>query len=234
MVSTLISRNEASKVIRIRALATAARLRAVFVFGGLLAISAAGGVVAADRQPPPSVNGNAQAKASSPAPKPQTAARPLWTELTPAQQQALAPLATEWDKLDGLRKTKWLAIGNKYASMSPDEQQRVQERMRDWVKLTPEQRRVARESYARAKKLNRDQKSAQWQQYQQLPEEQKKKLAADSASKKHVATLPSASQSKAKPVPPIKSAPKPVLEKSVTPEAANQSVIQAGSQPANK
>lgn len=160
--------------------------------------------------------------------------KPLWIELTPAQQQALAPLSTEWDKLDSFRKNKWLAIGNKYASMKPDEQQRVQERMRDWVKLTPEQRRIARESYARTKKMNSDQKSAHWEQYQQLPEEQKKKLAADAASKKHVANLPSAAQSKTKTVPPIKSAPKPVLEQSVTPQATNQSALQPSTPPANK
>ncbi|TFW02416.1 DUF3106 domain-containing protein [Oxalobacteraceae bacterium OM1] len=160
---------------------------------------------------------------------------PLWSELTPAQQQALAPLAPEWDRLDSFRKNKWLAIGNKYATMKPDEQQRIQERMRDWVKLTPEQRRIARESFARAKKLPPDQKSEQWQQYQQLPEEQKKRLAADAASKKHVATLPSATQpAKTKTVPPIKSAPKQVLEKSVTPEAAHQSALQPVNQPDKK
>jgi hypothetical protein len=164
----------------------------------------------------------------------QGATKPLWTDLTPAQQQALAPLATEWDKLNSARKSKWLAIGNKYASMKPDEQQRVQARMRDWIKLTPEQRRIARESYARAKKLDPNQKSEQWQKYQQLPEEQKKKLASDAASRKRVAALPPASQAKSKTVPPIKSAPKPVLEQSVTPQAATQSALQPTPQPATK
>lgn len=167
---------------------------------------------------------------------PQPVAAPVWTELTPAQQQALAPLAAEWDKLDSFRKHKWLAIGNKFAKMKPDEQQRVHERMREWVKLTPEQRRIARESYARAKKLNPAQKSAQWQQYQRLPEEQKKKLAADATSKKRVAALPSATaQGKnSKTVPPIKSAPKPVIEQSVTPQAATQSALQPAPPPATK
>jgi hypothetical protein len=161
----------------------------------------------------------------------------LWSELTPLQQQALAPLAGEWDQLDAFRKGKWLAIGNKYHSMKPDEQNRVQERMREWIKLTPEQRKMARESFARAKKLDSTQKNEQWQQYQQLPEEQKKKLAEDATAKKKVATLPSAaSQAKnEKPVPPIKSAPKPVIEQSVTPKAATQAPLQnQGAAPANK
>ncbi len=207
--------------------ATARSLRAVFILACSLA------AVVAVHAAPVGVNANAPAAKATPA-KPRPATKPLWADLTPAQQQALAPLAPEWDRLDSFRKNKWLAIGNKYSSMKPDEQQRVQERMRDWIKLTPEQRRMARESYARAKKLNPDQKSAKWDEYQQLPEEQKKKLAeAAAASRKRVATLPSpATQGKAsKTIPPIKSAPQPVLEQSVTPQPAGQSALQSGPQP---
>lgn len=142
---------------------------------------------------------------------------PAWKDLSAMQQQALSPLASEWDKLDTSHKSKWLALIKKFVSMKPDEQARVQERMRAWVALTPDQRRVARESYARTKKLNTDQKSAQWEQYQQLPEEQKKKLAAEAAKNK-VATPPPA-QSKPKVVPTLKSATKPVLQESVRPHA---------------
>lgn len=147
-------------------------------------------------------------------------AKPTWAELTPAQQQALAPLSNEWDKLDPSRKKKWLEIAKKYSTMKPEDQLRLQTRMSAWAKLTPEQRRVARENYARTKKLNADQKAAQWQQYQQLPEDQKKKLATDAASKKQVANLPSA-KSRHKTVAPIKSTqkPKPLLVQPVTPPA---------------
>lgn len=175
----------------------------------------------------PKVSGNLTAS-------PQPAARPLWHELTPAQQQALAPLASEWNKLDSFRKNKWLAIGNKFTKMTPDEQQRIQERMRDWVTLTPEQRRVARESYVRTKKLDSDQKSAHWEKYQQLSDEQKKKLAAGATAKKPVATLPSPATrgNTGNTVPPIKSAPQRVLEQSVTPQAASQSAIPSSIPPA--
>lgn len=209
--------------------ATARGLRAVCFLGAVLTAAVANGQANTGAGLPhaaaPSLN-------SKPAPI-QPATKPVWAELTPAQQQALAPLATEWDKIEDIRKKKWLEIANKFSAMKPDEQQRMHTRMRDWAKLTPEQRRVARESYARSKKLNPDQKSAQWQQYQQLPEDQKKKLAADTASKKHVANLPPA-HSKNKTVPPIKSTPKPVLEQSVTPQVANQSVIQPSAPPATK
>lgn len=225
------------------ALSAARRLRAAFIWGTVLLAGATVYAAMPDSAPtavPGTADSSAAAasaasKASDTKPQAaqtvQTAVRPLWVDLSPAQQQALAPLAAEWDSLDSFRKDKWLAIGNKYAKMKPHEQQRVQERMRDWVKLTPEQRRIARESYARAKKLNPDQKSAHWQQYQQLPEEQKKKLAADAVSKKHVATLPSATAqgNHSKTVPPIKSTPKPVIERSVTPQAANRPALQPSS-----
>lgn len=133
--------------------------------------------------------------------------KPSWIELTPAQQQALAPLSTEWDKFDAARKKKWLEIGNKFPKMTPDEQQRVQERMREWIKLTPEQRHLVRENYARAKKLNPTQKTTQWQNYQQLPEEQKKKLADEAAAKKRVANLPTSPQSMGKTIHTTKSKP---------------------------
>ncbi|MES2538576.1 MAG: DUF3106 domain-containing protein [Pseudomonadota bacterium] len=160
--------------------------------------------------------------------------KPLWANLTPPQQQALFPLAAEWDRLDPVHKTKWLAISSKFSTMKNDQQVRLQNRMRDWAKLTPEQRRVARESYSRAKKLNPGQRTAEWQQYQQLPEEQKRKLAAEAAAKKRIANLPSASQGKNKVTPPPKSALKSQSEQSLMPSAGNQSALQPSTQPAIK
>ena len=133
--------------------------------------------------------------------------KPLWATLSRPQQVALEPLAGEWDRMEGVRKQKWLEIANRFASMKPDEQARVHERMREWVKLTPEQRRVARENYTLSKKIDAGQKSEQWEKYQQLPEEQKKQLAAEAASaraKKQVANLPPQAQSNVKTVAPIK------------------------------
>lgn len=117
--------------------------------------------------------------------------KPLWRALTPAQQQALQPLQSEWDQMDGVRKQKWLQLAGRFASMKPEEQQRVHERMREWVKLTPEQRELARETYSRTRKITPDQKNATWQSYQQLPDEQKKKLAASAAGRKARSVVPS-------------------------------------------
>jgi hypothetical protein len=122
--------------------------------------------------------------------------KPLWRALTPSQQLALQPLQAEWDQMDGVRKQKWLQLANRFASMKPEEQQRVQERMREWAKLTPAQRELARETYARARKIAPDQKTASWESYQLLPEEQKKKLAASAAGRKTTSVVPSQANGK--------------------------------------
>lgn len=121
---------------------------------------------------------------------------PAWRALAPAQQLALQPLRAEWDRLDGLRKQKWLQLADRYATLKPEEQKRVHERMREWVKLTPAQRELARETYARTRKIAPAQKTASWENYKQLPEEQKKKLAASASSRKSRSMLPSQASGK--------------------------------------
>ncbi|HEY0065026.1 MAG TPA: DUF3106 domain-containing protein [Telluria sp.] len=146
-----------------------------------------------------------KATAATPAALPVLTDKPLWKELSAPQRLALDPLKLEWDRLDTARKAKWIDIANRYSSMKPDEQLRVQERMRAWTRLSPEERRVARENYTLSKKIDKTQKASQWEQYQQLPEEQKRKLAADAAVKKQkqpVTALPPKTQPKA--IAPIK------------------------------
>jgi hypothetical protein len=122
--------------------------------------------------------------------------KPLWRSLTPAQQVALQPLQAEWDQMDGVRKQKWLQLANRFATMKPEEQARVHERMREWAKLTPEQRELARETYTRTRKIAPEQKNATWESYQQLPEEQKKKLAASATARKTPRVVPSQANGK--------------------------------------
>jgi len=151
--------------------------------------------------------------------------KPLWKDLSPAQLVALEPLQPEWDQLAGVSKKKWLDIANRYASMKPDEQARVHERMAEWVKMTPEQRSQVRRNFSRAQRIDPGQKSAQWEEYQQLPDEQKKELAAKAATKKQVVNLPTPAQSKMKTVAPIKhpnavTVPAPISLPAGTPGAA--------------
>ncbi|MFC5462055.1 DUF3106 domain-containing protein [Massilia niabensis] len=108
---------------------------------------------------------------------PQLFHKPLWKDLSGAQQLALQPLKDEWDVMEGTRKRKWLEMSRRFASMSPAEQERVHERMRQWVRLTPEQRTLARENFTRTRKLAPGEKTANWENYKQLTPDQKRRLA---------------------------------------------------------
>jgi hypothetical protein len=101
---------------------------------------------------------------------------PQWASLTADQQQALAPLAGEWNKLGLQHKSKWLGIAKRYPKMGPEEQKRVQGRMQRWAKLTPEQRWQAREQYRSIGKLadRREELRRHWAEYQALPPHEKR------------------------------------------------------------
>lgn len=107
------------------------------------------------------------------------AVNPLsWTRLSAAQRDALAPLAPQWDHFSAERKRKWLKIAARYPKMRTEEQQRLHQRMAEWIRMTPEQRRVARENYQLSKELSIQAREKAWSAYQQLPDELKRKLAA--------------------------------------------------------
>ncbi|WP_354685360.1 DUF3106 domain-containing protein [Cupriavidus necator] len=124
------------------------------------------------------VSATAPATAPASAPQPAASARPTWAELSPVNQRILAPLQPLWDTLPELNRHKWLRIAERYPKFSPAEQARLQARMAEWVKMTPQQRRLARENYQITRSLPAEKKAEAWDKYQQLPEEQKKKLAA--------------------------------------------------------
>jgi hypothetical protein len=101
-----------------------------------------------------------------------------WARLSADQHEALAPFAHDWDRFDDDRKRRWLKIASRYKKMSADAQKRLHGRMQEWLSMTPEQRRTARENYQLSKQVPVQQRENAWNAYQQLPEEQKKTLAA--------------------------------------------------------
>jgi len=107
----------------------------------------------------------------------------LWRQLTPSQQQALAPLAKEWDSLDLSRRRKWMEIATRFPSLPADEQARVQERMSSWAKLSPVERSQARIGFQQAQQIAPESRQAKWEAYQALAPEQRQELA-DKAAKK--------------------------------------------------
>lgn len=142
--------------------------------------------------------GNAPAATAAGAPAgipgkggPQLFHKPLWNDLTKTQQLALQPLKDEWDVMEGTRKRKWLEMSRRFASMSPEEQDRVHDRMRQWVRLTPEQRNLARENYTRTRKLAPGEKAATWESYKQLTPDQKQRLAQSARKNPAAPSMPS-------------------------------------------
>lgn len=149
------------------------------ILGTVAGVLAAGVIawVIVDRFDAPSVlpsvasvvdGGNASAKSHT---------KPLWDDLSSAQQVALAPLEPEWNRMETPRKRKWIEVSARFASLSAAEQQRVHERMRQWMRLTPAQRELARENYSRTSRLAQGSKAADWENYKQLSEAQKRELA---------------------------------------------------------
>ncbi|MCA3191403.1 MULTISPECIES: DUF3106 domain-containing protein [unclassified Cupriavidus] len=116
--------------------------------------------------------------ASQPAARPILNAHPTWQELSATHRQILAPLQPLWETIPELNRRKWQRIADLYPTLKPEEQQRLQQRMAEWVRMTPQQRRLARENYQITRQLPAEKKAEAWDRYQQLPEEQKKKLAA--------------------------------------------------------
>lgn len=102
---------------------------------------------------------------------------PNWAALSPAQQQALAPLQRDWSSIDASRKQKWLEIAARFPSMPAGERARVQQRMADWTRMTTADRTRARMQYQEVRQLPAEERQARWQAYQALPEEERKTLA---------------------------------------------------------
>lgn len=109
---------------------------------------------------------------------PLVATKPDWSELTPAQQAALGPLAPAWVGISEAQKRKWIALSHNYPSLSPAERETLHGRMTEWAALSPAQRNQARINFTQTKNLSTDEKKAQWEAYQALSPDQKQRLAA--------------------------------------------------------
>lgn len=180
----------------------AARLLSMLVLPGLMLASAPGFAAA-----PPAPLPAASAALTSGGLKPVAKAGASWVELTPEQQQALSPLAADWNGISAPQKRKWLEVSKNYRTLTPAEKAKLNSRMREWVALSPQQRAQARLNFGKTKELSRqltpEEKNEKWNAYQALSPEEKQKLAAKASPK------PSGAATAIKPVPPQKLAALP-------------------------
>ena len=94
---------------------------------------------------------------------------PTWQSLSLAQRTALAPMERDWAGIDATRKAKWLEVAARFYSLPKPEQQRIQERMRAWVAMSPQQRGRARLTFQESRQLAPQERQERWEAYQNLP-----------------------------------------------------------------
>lgn len=128
-------------------------------------------MAAALAQPP------APRPADKPGPDKVHAPSPRWAGLSNAQRQALKPLGPAWNSLGEGQRRKWIALSLNFEKMSPSEQQKLHQRMGEWVKLSARERSQARLNFAETERLVSDDKQAKWEAYQALSEDERRKLA---------------------------------------------------------
>lgn len=101
---------------------------------------------------------------------------PSWQSLSLAQRTALAPMERDWAGIDANRKAKWLEVAARFYSLPKPEQQRIQERMRAWVAMSPQQRGRARLTFQESRQLAPQERQERWEAYQALPPERRAAL----------------------------------------------------------
>jgi hypothetical protein len=138
-----------------------------------------------------------------------------WQSLQSSQKKALAPLAPHWAQISQAQKNKWLTMSNNFDNLSTKEQAILHERMAEWASLTPQQRAQARLNFNQTKTLDADAKKTQWETYQALSPEDKKKLAAQQTTGIRGAATASKAASPNKVI--------PLAGKSIPAEAATKS-----------
>lgn len=151
---------------------------------------------------------------------------PTWGSLTPDQRTLLAPLEGDWAGLSASQRSKWLNATPMLATLPAPELARLHERMRDWAKLTPGERRDARVGFQVAKQVDAEQRQAKWEAYQALPPEKRQQLVDKAAARRQ------AQATVASPVArPMTAQPKsnivPAMPKLVAPVPVTGGLIQA-------
>ena len=143
---------------------------------------------------------------------PSQPASTAWLSLTKIEQTALVPLTKHWEGLSEGQKRKWLAVAKTFPGLAQTEQEKLHGRMVEWAALSPKDREVARLNFAQTKVVAKSDRAANWEAYQALSPDERKKLAADAKVK------PVGAAVAVKPVAPDKLATVPITRHTPEPE----------------
>lgn len=123
-----------------------------------------------------------------------------WSRLSAGDQAILAPLKDDWSELSVDQRLKWLELSMRFPSMAVDEQQRVQDRMAQWARMTTAERGAARLNFQEIRQLTAKERLEQWEAYQELGPSERKELAIKAKAAAQTPAVPKRSDSPA-PVP---------------------------------
>ncbi|HCX82816.1 MAG TPA: hypothetical protein DHV01_14630 [Rhodoferax sp.] len=144
-----------------------------------------------------------------------------WQDLSAVQRQSLKPLEATWSTLNDGHKRKWIALAHNYPQLAPTEQAKMHSRMAEWAALKPRAREIARLNFAETKKVTPAERASNWEAYQALSPEEKKRLA------KKTPTKPTGAAISTKPLPANKLTPVPVTRLSPETDRAKFTAQQA-------
>ncbi|MFM2186441.1 MAG: DUF3106 domain-containing protein [Burkholderiaceae bacterium] len=105
-----------------------------------------------------------------------------WARLSGRDQAILAPLREDWPELSADQRQKWLDLALRFPSLQVDEQQRIQDRMRQWALLSPAERGAARLNFQEIRQLSAQDRLEQWEAYRGLAPSERKELAVKAQS----------------------------------------------------
>jgi hypothetical protein len=100
-----------------------------------------------------------------------------WNNLNPSQRGVLAPLERDWSTISPAQQQKWAEVANRFPALPGEERNRIQRRLADWSRLTPQERASARLNYQEARQLSPQARQQQWDAYRALPADQRRALA---------------------------------------------------------
>ncbi len=113
--------------------------------------------------------------------------QPNWSKLTAEQKSILAPLHSEWNGMEPFRRKKWLGVAARYPGMEEEEQASIQRNMKEWAKLAPNERKIARDKFKNLQKFAAEDRQAvkqKWEEYNALPQEMRDRLKKDAAQRR--------------------------------------------------
>ena len=123
-----------------------------------------------------------------------------WSRLSAGDQEILAPLKEDWADLSVEQRLKWLDLSLRFPTLAPEEQQRVQERMAQWARLSTVERGAARLNFQEIRQFSAKERMEQWEAYKSLEPGERKQLAVQAQAAAQNPAVPKRSESSA-PVP---------------------------------